>query len=449
MKKSTKIILIIIIVVCAALIIINNFIISDREVILAKVNGESITSADIDRLEQEYGIKLTEEERILVLQDLINEKILKIYAEKEGAFDNPEYIKEFEWQKNEVKKSLLSTIFIQEELGKTERLTDEDYENYLTENPQVKIKTIFVPIEEGDSAKAKEQIDEAYTELEQGKEFEKVMKKFTPDEYLPSGEEPELADHKTVQKLIGANILDLPIASYTLPISTPYGFYIFKRYPDPTLDEIKEKLGDKLEGQKQGSYVNAYIDSLTANITVYSDKLQEAISSGNPEKYADEIVATLNGCTLTYDTVYKYLLQIYPPQRFGEIDMKNLNNLVQQLILQEFLYMAAIDSQVDTSPSFLTQWEAQGEQLEMNWENFVINRIYDDEILPDIEPTDEEIEEYYSTHRGEFQEGGRIKPLTSVKNQIAFTLRNEKFAQWVDNTKNKYKITVKIYDENL
>lgn len=449
MKKSTKIILVVIVLVCAALIIINNFIISDKEVILAKVNGEPITSADIDRLAQEYGIELTDEDRRLVLQDLINEKILKIYAEEESAFDNPEYIEEFEWQKNEVKKSLLANIFIQEKLTKAGALTDEDYENYLAENPQIKIKTIFVPIEDSDSAKAKQQIEEAYAQLEQGEEFEKVVKKFTPDEYLPSSEEPELIDQKTVDELIGTNILELPIASYTSPISTPYGYYIFKRYPDPTLEEVKEKLGHKLEGQKQGTYVNDYIDSLIANITVYDNTLQQAISSDSPEKYADEIVATLNDYTLTYDTIHKYLLQIYPVDRLAEIDMKNLNNMVQQLALQEFLYRYAIEAGVDTLPSFLTQWEAQEEELNKNWENFVVNRIYYDKILPDIEPTNEEIEEYYSNHKEEFKEGGKIKPLARVKDQIVLRLRNEKFVRWVDNAKNKYDITVEIYDENL
>jgi hypothetical protein len=449
MKKSTKIILIVIILVCAALIIVNNFIVSDKEVILAKVNEEIITSAEINDLAQQYGIELTAEDKRLILQDLINEKILKIYAEEEGAFDNPEYKKDFEWQKNEVKKSLLANIFIQEELGKTGALTDEDYKNYLTENPQVKIKTIFVPIEEGDSATAKEQIEEAYSQLEQGEKFEKVMKKFTPAEYLPSREDPEMIDQETVHNFLGTEIFDLPINSYTKPIFTRYGYYIFKRYPDPTLDEIKEQLGDRLSSQKQSSYMNDYVDSLTANITVFEDKLQEALTEDDPEKYSNEIVASLDDYVLTYDTVHKYLLQIYPEQSLAEIDMKNLSNLVQQLALQEFLYNLAINKQLDRSSSFLTQWEAQEKELDKNWENFVVNRIYYDEILPDIEPTNEEIEEYYSAHKEEFKEGDKITPLSRIQNQIKPILLNEKFVQWLDSIRNKYNIEVEIYDENL
>ena len=96
MKKSTKIILIIIVIVAAALIIINNFVRKDTDVLFAKVNDNEIFLSDIENTAAMYGLQVTQEDAGLILDQLINNEVAKIYAQNTGMVNEPGFNKDFE-----------------------------------------------------------------------------------------------------------------------------------------------------------------------------------------------------------------------------------------------------------------------------------------------------------------------------------------------------------------
>jgi len=148
MKKSTKIILIVIVIVAAALIIINNFVRKDTDVLLAKVNDNEIYHSELESTAAMYGLQFTQKDAVLILDQLINNEVAQIYAEKTGMINEPGFNKDFEWQKNEIRKELLINTMLEDITKNKVTISDDELQEYLDENPFVKIRTIFIPVKD-------------------------------------------------------------------------------------------------------------------------------------------------------------------------------------------------------------------------------------------------------------------------------------------------------------
>jgi hypothetical protein len=175
MKKSTKIILIIIVIVAAALIIINNFVRKDTDELLAKVNDNEIYLSDIESTAAMYGLQVTQEDAGLILEQLINNEVAQIYAQNTGMVNEPGFRNDFEWQKNKLKKELLINTMLEDITKSKTLISDDEVLEYVENNPYVKIRTIFIPVQ-GDTVKAEKEIYEAYGKLEKGADFERLQK---------------------------------------------------------------------------------------------------------------------------------------------------------------------------------------------------------------------------------------------------------------------------------
>jgi hypothetical protein len=443
MKKSNKILIPIIIAVCAFLIIINNFVKPGKDKILAQINDETIYLADFQDQAQKYGQYLSKEDKKLLLQSMVGQKIVKIYADKNNFFDDPENKKEFEWQRNEAKKGLLLKIFLEKKSEQSIKLSDEDYEAYIKEYPFIKIKTIFVrQLADEDSTRAKRKIYKAYDKLQSGENFESVMKKFTKKQYRMAKSKPELIKMETFKRLLAGSSEGLEIGKYTKPISTSKGYYIIKRCNDPTLDEIKEQARDDIKNQKESAFLNDYIADFKSNIVIFNKNLQSAFSAADASSQSNKLIASYEKYKLTYGMLRKYLENLFTEGQLNQMRFSDIENFANQIALQDFLYQRAISEHIDTTAFFVEQWKAQEQEFERNWEDFIIGKVYKDVITPAVDVSEDEINEYYQKNRNEFMENGQIKTLPKVKYDIMRKLRTTKYQQWLDKVKQDYQIEI-------
>ena len=450
MKKSTKIFTVALVVICAFLIIRNNFMKTDSNKILAMVNDEVISISDLQAEAEKYGSDLSKNDKRLILQDLINKEILKVYAEKNNFFTNPEIRENFNWQKSMAKTELLLKTMLEEKSKHNVQISDEDYEKYIHEHPFVKINTIFIPIPTNrDSTKAKKKIYKAYDRLKSGDEFESVRNKFVDKIYKGTNNEPEIVKSETFRRMFPNESIDLSIGEYTKPIALPYGYYIIKRYEDPEFEELKKHIENEVRGQKEGAFITDYLDKVRSGITIYDKNLKKILSENKPSTESDILIATYNNYKLKYNVVKKYFDNFLTEEQRDKMEFINAKELIKQIALQEFLNNIAIEEHSDTTLTFISQWKAQEQEFESKWKDFVLGEVYKDVISQEIEVSDKEIQNYYQDNQDEFYQDGKLKSLSKVRNEINMKLSREKQDKWLEKVKQDYNIEVVKYEKYL
>jgi len=447
MKKSTKIILIVIVIVAAALIIINNFVRKDTDVLLAKVNDNEIYHSELESTAAMYGLQFTQKDAVLILDQLINNEVAQIYAEKTGMINEPGFNKDFEWQKNEIRKELLINTMLEDITKNKVTISDDELQEYLDENPFVKIRTIFIPVKD-DTIKVEKEIYQAYEKLENGADFEHLQKKYTDKAYRTPNNKAELIKLEVLQNILPYDSTIPAIGEFTQPVLTKYGYYIIKRYDDPTLEEIREETGTTIQNEKEKSYLNEYLESFKEDIIINDANLEKGLASKTGAN--DElVVATKGDMKLLFGMLKKYFDFFLTTEQRENLAYLDYKDITIQIALQEFLYRTSLNENYESSMNFISQWEAQSQEFDTNWDDYVVQQVYSKVISPAMQVSEDEIQDYYDAHKGEFIVDNVQQPLSDVHYDISLDLTNNRYMDWFTNVINEYNIIIEKYEENL
>lgn len=447
MKKSTKIIAVVIIIVAAALIIINNFVGRAQDKLIAKVNDNEIYLSDIDEMASQYGFQISPEDANLILDQLIYNEVAKIYAQNTGLVNEPDFKKDFEWQRNELKKELLINAMLEDLAKKNTDISEEEYAEYIQDNPYVKIKTIFIPSQE-DTTAAREKIYQAYDKLQTGAEFESIQKKYVDKAYRTPDNKGELIKYDVLLSILPTNNSLPSVGEYTEPILTNYGYYIIKRYDDPPITEIMEEVGTDIKNEKEGSYVNDFLESFKADMNLNSTNLQKGLDSKS-QAQNNLVIASKGNMKLTWGTLKKYLDFFLTDQQMQSLDILDFEDIATQIALQEFLYQKAVNDNYESSMNFISQWEAQSQEFDKNYDAYVVQQVFTNVINPSIQVSDAEIEKFYNDNKEDFMIDGTMQSLEDVRYDINMDLSNQKYEHWFQNVIDQYNITIETYEKNL
>ena len=447
MKKSTKIILIVIVIVAAALIIINNFVRKDTDVLLAKVNDNEIYHSELESTAAMYGLQFTQKDAVLILDQLINNEVAQIYAEKTGMINEPGFNKDFEWQKNEIRKELLINTMLEDITKNKVTISDDELQEYLDENPFVKIRTIFIPVKD-DTIKIEKEIYQAYEKLENGADFEHLQKKYTDKAYRTPNNKAELIKLEVLQNILPYDSTIPAIGEFTQPVLTKYGYYIIKRYDDPTLEEIREETGTTIQNEKEKSYLNEYLESFKEDIIINYANLETGLAS-QTDANDELVVATKGDMKLLFGMLKKYLDFFLTTEQRENLAYLDYKDITIQIALQEFLYRTSLNENYESSMNFISQWEAQSQEFDTNWDDYVVQQVYSKVISPAMQVSEDEIQDYYDAHKGEFIVDNVQQPLSDVHYDISLDLTNNRYMDWFTNVINEYNIIIEKYEENL
>ena len=447
MKKSTKIILIVIVIIAAALIIINNFVRKDTDVLLAKVNDNPIYLSEVENTAAMYNMEFTQKDAVLILDQLINNNVAQIYAQETGMVNEPGFNTDFEWQKNEIRKELLINTMLEDIVKNNITISDDELQNYLNMNPFVKIRTIFIPIED-DTVEVETQIYQVFEKLQTGADFESLQKKYTDKAYRTPNNKAELIKLEVLQNIIPYESSVPAIGEFTEPVLTNYGYYIIKRYEDPTIEEIREEVGTTIQNEEEQSYLNEYLEIFKKDIIIYDANLEKGLGSQTDAN--DELVVAAKGdMNILFGMLKKYLDFFLTPEQRENLAYLDYKDITTQIALQEFLYRTSVAENYESSMNFISQWEAQSQEFDTNWNDYVVQQVYNDVISPAIQVSEADIQNYYDAHKGEFMVDDVQQPLSEVHYEISLELTNEKHQNWFTNVINTYDITIEKYEENL
>ena len=149
--------------------------------------------------------------------------------------------------------------------------------------------------EEADKA-AKETAEKVIKELEKGKDFDELAKKYSKDEATASkGGNLGYFDVNTMVEEFKNAVLELKVDEYTKePVKTQYGYHVILKTGEkekPKLKEVKDTVKEKLVSQKLNESNVIYYETLKAvreknKLTWNDDELKKAY-----ENYMDNLIA--------------------------------------------------------------------------------------------------------------------------------------------------------------
>ncbi len=187
-----------------------------------------------------------------------------------------------------------------------DKLTDKEIKEYYNNKiyGEVEASHILITIDDSGSTdeekeaatkKARETAEKVIKELDKGKKFEDLAKKYSKDEANASkGGSLGYFDVTTMVKEFQDAVLALKVNEYTKePIKTQYGYHVILKTGEkekPKLKEVKDKVKEKLVSEKLSESNAVYYETLKAvreenKLTWNDDVLKSAY-----ETYMDNLI---------------------------------------------------------------------------------------------------------------------------------------------------------------
>lgn len=115
----------------------------------------------------------------------------------------------------------------------------------------------------------------------------------------------------------------------------------------------------------------------------------------------NKIVARVNGKEISQDDVLKFLNDIGPQVAIQFRSPEGIQKVIVELVNQELLYLDAKDNKMDEEEAFIQMLE----EAKVNMlKSYALNKL-----ISNIDATDEELEEYYQSHKEYFKQEESLK----------------------------------------
>lgn len=221
---------------------------TEGEVVIAKVNGENVYRSDYEEAfaqlppqAQQMGMDVIYP---LLLERLVDEKLITVAANKAIPADDPEVEK----QMAALRKRIVMQVYFQREVEAklTDEVLQQRYEQWKESNPaeaEVHARHILLETEE----KAKEVL----AEVQGGKDFAEAAKEHSTGPSGPSGGDLGFFTHdQMVKPFADAAFAMEPGAVSDAPVKTDFGWHIIKvedrrQQPQPGFDEMRDQLAEQ------------------------------------------------------------------------------------------------------------------------------------------------------------------------------------------------------------
>ena len=245
----------------------------DAPKVLARVNGEDITEAEIMPFLLSLGgqammLYNSEQGRKMIIDEIISIRLFALDAENKKLDQTPE----FQARILNVKRSMLAQELIKEVL-KDSAITEEDAKNfyaehindYFTRPEQVHAKHILI----SDDVNSQDNIIKIQDALKNNVPFEDLAQKYSldPGSAQNGGDLGEFPRGMMVPEFeqVAFNLKNS--GDISQPVKTQFGWHIIKlenKIPSGVVpfEDVKEQLMQELQNQKNSELIKKYSDEL-------------------------------------------------------------------------------------------------------------------------------------------------------------------------------------------
>jgi peptidyl-prolyl cis-trans isomerase C len=252
----------------------------DPKAVVATINGEAITEADLkiaeDDLDQQFARLPQEQRRAAALSATIEIKLLAAEAEAKGLDKDEDFQRRMEF----LRERALHSAVVDEEVGKT--ITDEEirarYDKEMAAAPavnEVRARHILV--------KTKEEAEAIIKQLDGGAKFEDVAKEKSSDGSAAQGGDLGYFGPGQMVPEFEKAAFALDVGSYSKePVQSQFGFHIIKvedkraKQP-PAFEQVKSQVHSVLLRDKYFELVKSLRGA--AKIEVADPELKKAVDA--------------------------------------------------------------------------------------------------------------------------------------------------------------------------
>ncbi len=343
------------------------------------------------------------------LDDIIISRVLELEAEKLGYGDDKQLKKDVETYR--------SNLLRERARGKVEdtiKVTEAEILEYFNKNKEWRRVSFLMCDKKG-------QADKAYAELEAGKPWNDVVKKYStfeqnkdqggvmPEDFYYSGDEVSRA------------VYEAEVGKYTAVVEVETGdmwliFRVDKKVPGQKDEyaQVKDGIRNSIKSQKVNLKMVEHVAKLRkdAEIEVNRDAYDAVIKgklADAKEKYnrKGQVISSVGGVPVYFESWFEGMplqlgmseetLDVYKskePEEFKKVMDERLKSLEDDALLE----FDAIRSGADKESDFIRD-------LNRFRAGKMVDRIYDEVFVPSIPETSEaEIKEYFENHKDEFQD---------------------------------------------
>jgi parvulin-like peptidyl-prolyl isomerase len=378
---------------------------NDTTQIVATVGNHSTTFKNyLDRYEDYLiatGLRDNMQTRFAIINNMINEVLLRNYDDNSAIYNNPEYIREIGRVK---KETVLAYLKDQEVYSKITASDAELRQAYIRSKTDISVRHLY--------ASTEKEADNLYNLAKIGVSFEELAKQsFTDTTLKNNGGYLGFIKWGETDPDFENAAYSLKIGEISTPVKTALGYSIIKvedKIQDPFITEsdfvnMKHKLTRAVKITKKIPSESAYLKQIFDQTQVkFNDKALLSVLNDLQKMYGDaSTFSESNGSSKLYKDCVRYKDKIYSQrdieQKILEVpkynrdlltNIKNLKSAVIGLIMQDALLSIAAEKGYDTNYYVL---EAENKYIDNIFLNYKKNEIYD--LVP---VSDSEIVKYYN-----------------------------------------------------
>ena len=227
---------------------------SDQDRVRAKFGNEEILQSEIEafisQLPDQVRAAPREQIEPLVINELINTRLVARLARSAGTQDSEEYKRQVEISAARILQTVYLTAEIDERL--TEDRLNKAYEAFVAANPpteQIRASHILV--------EAKEDAQAIADEVRGGGDFAEVARRESTGPSASAGGDLGFFEKGQMVPTFAEAAFALEKDEVSDPVQTQFGWHVIKltdrrQTPPPTLDEVRGELSEQLTGEIMG-----------------------------------------------------------------------------------------------------------------------------------------------------------------------------------------------------
>ena len=231
---------------------------SDQDPVRAKFAGEEIRQSDIEFFVSQLPDKVRaaprEQIEPLVVDELINTRLVARLARSAGTLDSEDYKRQVE----DASARILQTVYLGGQIE--ERMTEERlvkaYAIFVAENaPTEQIRASHILVEDKESAQA------IAEELRNGGNFAEVARRESTGPSANAGGDLGYFEKGQMVPTFAEAAFALEVDEVSDPVQTQFGWHVIKlanrrQAPPPSIDEVREELTQRLTGEIMGEVLS-------------------------------------------------------------------------------------------------------------------------------------------------------------------------------------------------
>ncbi|MHB1687301.1 MAG: peptidylprolyl isomerase [Ignavibacteriaceae bacterium] len=382
---------------------------TDKTQFVATVGNNHITlQSFLDRYEDYLiwtGVQDNMQARFAVLNNMVNEILLRNYDDNSKVYNNPEYNKEIEGAKKETILAFLNDREVYAKINVTE---DELREAYIRSKTKVAVRHLY--------AATLKEADNLYKLLEMGVSFKELAKQtFTDTTLKNNGGYLGYINWGETDPNFENVAYSLKVGETSKPVKTAEGYSIIKvedRIQDPFMTEdefvrMKHKLTRAVRISKKIPYEEAYLKKVFDKTKVkFNEKALAAVLDDLKKTNYDDVNIELNkSSNKIYKDCVKFEDKIYSQREIEKkifevpkynlemlTNVKRVKEAVLGLIMQDVLLGIAKDKGYDTTSYVTDTFNQLANNIYLNYKR--------NEILDLVPVADSEIVKYYKDNIG-------------------------------------------------